>query len=76
MGKRTPVNVECGAMVIEKREAPSPSGFTQTRVQCRGLAVGDVSDKTLTCKQCGNTKANPYYEPSTEPVHVKKKVDY
>lgn len=76
MTGKTPVSVECGAMVEEKREAPTPSGFVKTRVQCRGRAVGDVTDRELVCNQCGTTKPNPHYQPSTEPIHVKKNVEY
>ena len=76
MGNETPVSVECGTMVVEQREHPGPSGFTNVRVQCRGLAIGNVTDKELVCNQCKAKKPNPYYVPETEPVHVKKKVDY
>jgi hypothetical protein len=64
-------------MVEEWRDAPTPSGRVKTRVQCSGLCVGSIHDKTLTCNQCGTVKENPYYRPATaEPIHEQKKVEY
>jgi len=72
----TKVSVECKTMVEEWREASTPSGRVKTRVQCSGLCIGDITDKDLTCNKCGTVKANPYYNPSADSVHTRKKVEY
>jgi hypothetical protein len=81
MGKKKTLDLPtisqpCGAWKVERTEASTPSGFTNVRRQCTGLATGTQADQYLKCPVCGAEQPNPNYDPDLDKgVHVKKRVE-